>query len=140
MSSLPSEDAKQPENSYVLDASALLAVVLQEPGGDIVEDFLRAGACVSAVNVSESLARLHDMGFSIQRAEDAIGEVECAIIDFNEATAVLAGRLRPATRRHGLGLGDRACLALAAYLTLPAVTADRIWASLDVGVEIVLCR
>ena len=36
--------------------------------------------------------------------------------------------MRPATRAVGLSLGDRACLALAAELGVPALTADRGWA------------
>ena len=49
-------------------------------------------------------------------------------------------RLRSVTRHAGLSLGDRACLALGDRLGCPVVTADRVWASLDVGVAIVVIR
>jgi len=55
------------------------------------------------------------------------------------ATA-LAAALRPRTDALGLGLGDRACLALAQALGVPAMAADRAWANLDVGVDVVLIR
>ena len=36
------------------------------------------------------------------------------------------------TRKLGLSLGDRACLALAKRLRVPAYTADRAWAAVQV--------
>jgi PIN domain nuclease of toxin-antitoxin system len=52
--------------------------------------------------------------------------------------ALASGFLRPATRRAGLSLGGRACLALAATLGLPAITADRGWQHVAdaVGVQV----
>jgi ribonuclease VapC len=134
------EDAKPLESSYVLDTSALLTVVLNEPGAEAVEELLRSGACISSVNTSEALTRFLDNGFTVMDAENAINEVECLTVDFTHDHAYGAGRLRPATRAFGPGIGDRACLALATALTLPAVTADRIWRQLDIGVEVVVCR
>lgn len=52
------------------------------------------------------------------------------------ADAVEIARLRPLTRSAGLSLGDRACVALARRLALPALTADRAWTGLDLGVEL----
>jgi PIN domain nuclease of toxin-antitoxin system len=61
-------------------------------------------------------------------------------VPFEASTAELAARLEPATRPLGLSLGDRACLALAVELGVPALTADRDWASLEIGVDVVLVR
>ena len=44
-----------------------------------------------------------------------------------ESQAQRSAELRLATRTAGLSLGDRACLALAAELGAPALTADRSW-------------
>jgi ribonuclease VapC len=58
------------------------------------------------------------------------------VVDFDVPQAKVAGDLRRLTRIQGLSLGDRACLALAQALGLPAMTADRAWAGLEVGIEI----
>ena len=62
------------------------------------------------------------------------------IVPFDEGHAYKAGSLRHSTRHVGLSLGDRACLVLAAAMSLPALTADRAWADLDIGVEVQLIR
>ena len=115
---------------YVLDASALLAALFDEPGADRVEEVL-PGARMSTVNFSEVVAKLSERG----RAGDDI--VVCDL-DRNQAEA--AGRLRQVTKSAGLSLGDRACLALAAALGGTAVTADRSWASLNLGVTVEVVR
>ncbi|MGH3133407.1 MAG: PIN domain-containing protein [Gaiellaceae bacterium] len=67
-------------------------------------------------------------------------EAGIAVVPFDGSDAEAAGELLPRTRRLGLPLADRACLALATRLGVPAVTADRAWTSLDLGVEIVCIR
>jgi len=62
------------------------------------------------------------------------------IVDFQEAMAYRAAAWRTATRAAGLSLGDRACLATAHVLGLRAVTADRRWSGLSLGVKIDLIR
>ncbi|MEN3177177.1 MAG: hypothetical protein ABF812_16325 [Gluconobacter cerinus] len=56
--------------------------------------------------------------------------------------SVISAKRRDATKRVGLSHGDRACLALAKKMGLPAVTADRAWAEIAdaIGVEVVLIR
>ena len=56
------------------------------------------------------------------------------------AQAWRAGLLRRKTQAHGLSLGDRACLALAEVLEVPAMTMDRAWAALDLEVEVIVPR
>jgi PIN domain nuclease of toxin-antitoxin system len=62
------------------------------------------------------------------------------IVPFDQAQALRTGLLRSHTRHMGLSLGDRACLALAEHLAVPAFTADRIWQSLNIGIEVRLIR
>jgi PIN domain nuclease of toxin-antitoxin system len=95
---------------------------------------------ISAVNVAEVITRLIDLGYSPEAAEAAVSRGGFEVIPFDMAAASLAAKLRVATRHLGLSLGDRACLALAERERLPVLTADRAWASLDIGVEIRLIR
>jgi ribonuclease VapC len=122
-----------------LDASALLALLLDEPGAPVVRSAL-PGAEISTVNLSEVMAVVVERGGS---AEDVLGfaaEQGLWIRAFADADAGAAAELRPSTRRAGLGLGDRACLALGRARGLPVLTADRVWAELDVGVAVRLVR
>lgn len=123
----------------VLDASALLAVVNNEPGSAKVTEVLY-GAAISAVNMAEVLTKLVDEGKGEESLRSALGSFPVTVVPFDEDQAYKAGLLRQTTRSQGLSLGDRACLALAHSLGLPAFTADRAWAGLDVGVEVVLVR
>ena len=140
MNSSPNGAARLPESSYVLDASALLAVILREPGQDVVASAVAMGAVANAVNVSEVVAKLLDVGYSVEDAVTSLNAIQCRCLPFDTELAWQAGLLRAQTRAAGLSLGDRACLALASSLGLPALTADRAWAGLDVDVKIVLCR
>jgi PIN domain nuclease of toxin-antitoxin system len=121
----------------VLDSSAVLAVILEEPGAERVEALL-PGAKVSAVNVGEVAAKLRDLGMPEDTIEAVLNGLQIDVRTHDLAAALASGFLRPATRRAGLSLGDRAWLALAATLELPAITADRSWQSVAdaVGVQV----
>lgn len=123
----------------VLDASAVLAVLRGEPGGEQVRDRL-AQAVISAANYAEVVSKLIDYGAAGDLAIRAAGELGLFVAPLDEPTATRAGALREVTRPRGLSLGDRACLALAEMLALPVLTADHAWADLDLGVEVVLIR
>jgi PIN domain nuclease of toxin-antitoxin system len=127
------------EVGIVADASAVIALLVGEPFTRFEPSRL-ANASISAVNLSEVLTRLHEIGMPESAAASAIARLNLRVIAFDEPQARATARLRPATRHVGLSLGDRACLALGDRLGCAVVTADRIWASLDVGVEIVLIR
>lgn len=123
----------------VADASAILALLKQEPFSKLDPRRLFR-ATISAVNLSEVLERLCFGGLSETEAEQVVAELNLKVADFDEPQARLAAYLRARTRRAGLSLGDRACLALGLRLGCPVITADRAWARLDVGVDIVLIR
>lgn len=124
---------------FVLDASALLIWLFREPGLEHVDALLRDHeVAVSAVNISETVATLLDR--HVVEADAAIQAMELTIIPFDETRALAAASLRPITRHAGLSLGDRACLALARELNVPAVTADRSWLQVDLGVEVQFAR
>jgi ribonuclease VapC len=117
-------------DDVVLDASAVMAAMRYEPGGDAVRACADR-ALVSAVNLSEVATKLAERGVPDADIATALGG-----LGFD----VVAASLRVATRRAGLSLGDRACLALAKLRRLPVMTADKAWAGLDLGVEIALIR
>ncbi|TAN22969.1 MAG: PIN domain-containing protein [Acidobacteria bacterium] len=126
-------------NSYVLDASALLALIQNEPGAAEVSRQL-PGAAMSTVNLSESLARLRARGLNTQDAWARVARLELMLVPFGTEQARLAADLFPLTRSAGASFGDRACLALAQERGLPVLTADRAWAALDLGIEIQVIR
>ena len=126
-------------NSWILDSSAVLACIRGEPGGDVASAAF-GESLISAVNLCEVVAHLVDRGIPEADAFGLAGNAPYVVAEFDEGLALKAGALRAATRRLGLSLGDRACLALALREGLPVLTADRAWASLDIGVEIRLIR
>jgi PIN domain nuclease of toxin-antitoxin system len=125
--------------SYVLDASALLVLLKGEPGGDKVMDALKEGAAISAINFSEVVAKLNESNMPEEAIHEALDFLELDIVGFDTQNAYKAGMLRLVTKRAGLSLGDRACLALAQQLNLPAITADRVWEDVvpDVVVQVI---
>jgi len=123
----------------VLDASAVLALLNRETGWQNAEAVLGDG-CISSVNVCEVLARLVERGVPEKAAWEIFHALELESFPFDDAQAREAARLRAGTRKHGLPLGDRACLALARSLKRPALTADRAWSNLDAGVDVRLLR
>lgn len=123
----------------VLDASAVLALLFAEPGWAGVKAYIQAAA-ISSVNYCEVVGRMSDAGVPDHLITSTIADLGLDVIAFDRAAAFEAGKLRPMTRDYGLSLGDRACLATAKRLSLPVVTADRVWANLDLGIEIRLIR
>lgn len=125
--------------SVVLDASALLTLIYQETGHEVVMQHL-AGAVMSTVNVSEAMAVLQKEGISVDEASHIVFDLISEIVDFNISQAMASAALRSQTKTHGLSLGDRACLALAQEKQLPVLTADRIWSQLNLSVQVMVLR
>jgi PIN domain nuclease of toxin-antitoxin system len=131
--------------SAVLDASALLAYLRNEPGSQTVEGALAAGAAINAINYAEVLTRLGDAdedpvaAHRRFREQGLIGGL-VTVVPVTEEDALAIARLRAITRTRGLSIGDRACLATGLRLDRPVITADRTWASLNLGVSVHLIR
>lgn len=120
----------------VLDASALLALLNSEPGSDKLTPLLLSNAVCSTVNLAEVQTKLVSAGGNPDDAwEDTLSPIRDAV-PFTEEHARIAGSLVSQTRRLGLSLGDRACLALAIISKAPVYTADRSWKNLKLGIPI----
>lgn len=125
----------------VLDASALMAVLHAEDGASVVIEAIGRGAAVSVVNWAEVLSKLAEAGKDPEAAAAELRRAEgsrraLSIEPLTAADCVAVARLRPITRRQGLSLADRACLALAERLDVPALTADRKWLEADVAADV----
>ena len=134
---------KQPVSDGVLDASGLLAVMRQERGAELVQSMLLTDPLpwICTVNLSEVVAKLNDQfAMSENDIRTALRAMEFQVHDFDEDLAYRAAMLRSPTRAAGLGLGDRACIALGMKLGVPVVTADRSWATLGLPVEVIVIR
>lgn len=126
-------------NLAVLDSSAILAVILNEPGSQNVASILE-GSLLSTVNLAEVHARLLQRGASADHAWNRISSFQCEICFFTDEQARLAAELISATRPYGLSLGDRACLALAIQRKATVYTTDRAWKNLALGIEVEVIR
>lgn len=124
----------------VLDASALLTLLNNEPGTEIVAQALRQGVAMSAVNFSEVVGKLRESGIALDEVIEILEPLNIQIVAFTVAHATRAGDLRLETKPSGLSLGDRACLALAEEMGALALTADREWRGVTIGVTIQVIR
>ena len=123
----------------VIDASALLALLNAEPGAGVVAEAIPGGV-ISAVNLSEVVAKLCDAGMPEKMIHRALQPLGIEVAPFDEEQAYQAGLLRTSTQDTGISLGDRACLSLANKLGITALTADKAWAGLSVGATIKVIR
>lgn len=126
------------DSIYVVDSSAVLAKLLKER---IAETFdFQSTALICAVNLAEIVTKLQDRGVTEEMIDIVLGQLQLTVEPFDEAQAILAGKLRASTRAKGLSLGDRACIALAIAKGATVVTTDRAWAELDLPVPVLLIR
>jgi ribonuclease VapC len=126
-------------SDFVLDASALLALIQAEAGSDRVAEVL-GGAVISAINLAEVVTRLADRGVPGQAIRRQLTRLDLGVMPVDEDLAYAAGLLRPATRALGLSLGDRVCIALARRLGAVVLTTDQTWGRLKIGVAVELLR
>ena len=123
----------------VLDASALLAFLQNEPGADKVEAVLTR-SCISSVNLAEVLSKLVQHGKPLETVTYQIDRLCLPVFPFDSGDAKIVASPWPPTRASGLSLGDRACLSLGLRLSVPVFTAERAWANLKIGVDVGLIR
>jgi PIN domain nuclease of toxin-antitoxin system len=115
----------------VLDASALLAFLQSEPGADVVEAALQAGAACGAANWSEIAQKVIAGGGNWDLAAALLASYGVVVEPVTAQDALWAARRwRPG---EGLSLGDRLCLALSTRLKCDALTADSAWGT-DEGI------
>jgi PIN domain nuclease of toxin-antitoxin system len=126
-------------SSVVLDASALLALLNDEPGRDRVEKALD-DSIIGAVNYCETLGKLIDAGVPEDDARHSIDLLNIDIVEFDTELAFRAAAIRPMTKRLGLSLGDRCCLALGLDRKATVLTAERSWSKLKLGLKIEVIR
>lgn len=132
----PGQKPGEKTAALVLDASALLALFNDEPGADKVMQALEQPCLLSAANHTEVLTKLLDKGLSPADAATVMTSVELRIVAFDAAQSADAAWLRTATRKAGLSLGDRACLALARAEGAAVLTADKPWLQIAQAVRV----
>jgi len=120
-------------NRIVLDASALLCLLNDEPGADRVAEVLTR-SLIGATNLAEVVSKLRERGLSLDEVKEALGGLHLDVRPLPPGQAMLIGDLRPATRPLGLSLGDRACLALAIELGAEIYTTDAALTKADVAI------
>jgi PIN domain nuclease of toxin-antitoxin system len=126
-------------SKYVLDASALLALLNNEAGAQRVKEILPESV-IGAVNVCETVGKLASGGMSVEDARTSVGLIIPEVIPFDTELAYTAGALIIDTRRLGLSLGDRACLALGLARKNTVVTAEKLWSKLKLDLDIEVIR
>jgi ribonuclease VapC len=126
--------------TFVLDSSAVMAVMFAEPGQERVLATL-PGALLSAVNLAEIISTLASRGVDAGIAEAAVRRLGVEIVDFSASHARVTGQLRTATKAAGLSLGDRACIAVGIERQAEILTTDRAWGQIEIpGATISIIR
>lgn len=126
--------------SIVFDASAILTLLRDEPGADVVAQYIGDGL-ISAVNFQEVIKGLLRREVPIDAALAMMDALHLDVRPHGRDDAIAAAKLYPATKEFGSGLGDRTCMALAIAEDLPVLTADREWAKIEIpGLTLSLAR
>jgi len=114
-------------------------MLFREPGAELVRKHL-SSARISSVNYCEVLTQAQKLTSSHDDAKRYVERQNLLVIPFDSEQATLAAKLSPLTQPYGLSLADRACLSLALREGGTVLTADRVWAELDLGLQITLIR
>ena len=127
-------------NEVVLDASAILAIIFDEPGKEKLTPEILDRSVVGTVNLAEVQTKAIKKGLEPEVAWETASVLVSAVEPFTADHARIAGDLITTTERYGLSLGDRSCLALAIALNAPVYTTEQVWRNLDVGIPIYVIR
>jgi ribonuclease VapC len=142
MNSSPSGTRKQNKrimSSVLLDSSAVLAALFEEPGMDMVRE-RGTDASITTVNYCEVLSKLADHGVPVSDAVQLLADLNLEIQPITTAHAIRAAEYRTMTRHHNFALADRLCLACANIEQCPVLTADKNWLRFDFGAEVIVIR
>lgn len=131
----------------LLDASALVAWLLEERGEQTIDRLLPVSA-ISTVNLAEAFERVTQTEWSVESAVDELRAVGLTLLPFEAEDAALVPQLRRAGRKlpgapangSALSLGDCCCLAVAVRRQLAVITDDGAWTGLDLAVPVHLFR
>ena len=115
----------------VLDSSALIALIAEEAGGQIVQKSLQDAVIINTINYAELLKYFKQYNYNYQGIVKLLISSGLYIHDFSKKEAELSAEILPYTKPYGLSLGDRACLATAINHNLEVLTADRTWAKIN---------
>ena len=119
-------------SDVVLDASAVLAMLRDEPGGDDVAAYI-GRAAISTVNLQEVAKEVLREGASLDATRKALDELGLDVHPHDREAAYASASLYAQTKQYGRGLGDRTCMALALALGVPVLTTDREWRRVEVA-------
>ena len=120
----------QVKNRILFDASALLTIIQQEKGIELLEN-VASQAIINSVNYSEVISVLIRKGMPQEIALDTISSSITEVIPFLRVEAELAGKMISETSKLGLSFGDRACLATGLLYGLEIYTTDTTWKELN---------
>ena len=126
-------------SKFVLDASAVTAVLRKEAGHDNVIPHLR-GSLISSVNLAEVYCTARSFGSLPEMDQRAIHMMQINCIPFDEEQAGVVASIFTETRGGTVGIADRVCMALGLLHDLPVLTGDHAWTEYDVGVDVQLFR
>lgn len=129
---------------YVIDSSSVLAFAFGEPGAECVAGIAADDdnhLAISSVNMAEVLAKMIDKGIPAEVTAEILAPLTLVEVSFDPGQARASADLRDITRRFGLSLGDRCCLALGLSKRTPVLTCDRTWRTVsNLGVDIIITR
>ena len=123
----------------VLDSSVVLAAAFGEPGAIALDDILQ-DAAISSFNLGESASKFSERGVEARLREQYLDLLAPFCHPLTMSQDLQAGRWRAETKRFGLSMGDRCCLALGLELEAEVYTTDRAWAGVDLGVRVRVIR
>jgi PIN domain nuclease of toxin-antitoxin system len=129
-----------PDQYVILDASALITLLSEEKGHEVVASILPK-SIMSSVNVAEVAKFLIEKrGLSKEEVSNIIHSLIEKIMLFDTKLALTSADIISQTKSLGLSLGDRACLALAISTGYTVYSSDRIWSQLELDCKIVVIR